>query len=93
MTERKTPPKECSWVWLNRDADNNPKVKLGDLVAFEALGRRVFGTITQCDEDGVTIREELSDPDPCATCRIRDHWCCDPWENPQDHEGDPHDHE
>ena len=24
--------------------------------------------------------------DPCATCRIRDHWCCDPWENPQDHE-------
>ena len=27
-------------------------------------------------------------PDPCATCRIRDHWCCDPWENPQDHEGD-----
>lgn len=27
-------------------------------------------------------------PDPCATCRIRDHWCCDPWENPQDHQGD-----
>lgn len=26
--------------------------------------------------------------DPCATCRIRDHWCCDPWETPQDHEGD-----
>ena len=30
----------------------------------------------------------VTDPDPCATCRIRDHWCCDPWENPQDHEGD-----
>ena len=26
--------------------------------------------------------------DPCATCRIRDHYCCDPWETPQDHEGD-----
>ena len=26
--------------------------------------------------------------DPCATCRIRDQWCCDPWENPQDHQGD-----
>ena len=26
--------------------------------------------------------------DPCATCRIRDHWCCDPWENHFDHEGD-----
>ena len=26
--------------------------------------------------------------DPCATCRIRDEWCCDPWENPQDHEGE-----
>ena len=24
--------------------------------------------------------------DPCATCRIRDHYCCDPWETPQDHE-------
>ena len=26
--------------------------------------------------------------DPCATCTLRDQWCCDPWENPQDHEGD-----
>lgn len=26
--------------------------------------------------------------DPCTTCRIRDHWCCDPWENHFDHEGD-----
>lgn len=26
--------------------------------------------------------------DPCATCRIRDHWCCDPWENHFDHEGE-----
>ena len=26
--------------------------------------------------------------DPCATCRIRDHYCCDPWENHFDHQGD-----
>ena len=26
--------------------------------------------------------------DPCATCRIRDHWCCDPWETRDEHEGD-----
>ena len=24
--------------------------------------------------------------DPCATCRIRDHWCCDPWETRDEHE-------
>ena len=30
----------------------------------------------------------MTTPDPCATCRIRDHWCCDPWENHFDHEGD-----
>lgn len=24
----------------------------------------------------------------CDECSIRDHWCCDPWENPQDHEQD-----
>ena len=29
--------------------------------------------------------------DPCATCRIRDHWCCDPWENHFDHEQDTSD--
>lgn len=28
------------------------------------------------------------DPDPCATCTLRDQHCCDPWETPQDHEGD-----
>ena len=26
--------------------------------------------------------------DDCRTCRIRDQHCCDPWETPQDHEGD-----
>ena len=31
---------------------------------------------------------EMPYVDPCATCRIRDHWCCDPWENHFDHEGD-----
>ena len=31
---------------------------------------------------------EMPHTDPCATCRIRDHWCCDPWENHFDHEGD-----
>ena len=53
-----TPPKEGSWIWLNRDADGNPKVKLGDRVTFEAFGRRVLGTVTGWDEDGITIREE-----------------------------------
>lgn len=33
----------------------------------------------------------MSQPDPCATCRIRDHWCCDPWETRDEHEGDDHD--
>ncbi|WJZ04828.1 hypothetical protein CFREN_04250 [Corynebacterium freneyi] len=28
-----------------------------------------------------------SDADPCSTCRLRDEWCCDPWETPNDHEG------
>lgn len=28
------------------------------------------------------------DPDPCATCTLRDQDCCDPWETPNDHEGD-----
>ena len=26
--------------------------------------------------------------DPCATCRIRDEWCCDPWETRDEHEGE-----
>lgn len=29
--------------------------------------------------------------DPCATCRIRDQHCCDPWENHFDHEGETDD--
>ena len=53
-----TPPKDGSWIWLNRDADDNPKVKLGDRVAFEAFGRKAIGTVTRCGEDGITIREE-----------------------------------
>ena len=24
----------------------------------------------------------------CDVCTLRDHWCCDPWENHFDHEGD-----
>ena len=53
-----TPPQEGSWIWINPDADDNPKVKPGDHVTFEAFGRRVFGTVTRCDEDGITICEE-----------------------------------
>ena len=30
----------------------------------------------------------MTNPDPCATCTLRDHYCCDPWETPNDHEGD-----
>ena len=30
----------------------------------------------------------MPDPDPCATCTLRDQWCCDPWENHFDHEGE-----
>ena len=30
----------------------------------------------------------MPDPDPCATCALRDHYCCDPWETPDEHEGD-----
>lgn len=39
-------------------AEDNPKVKLGDRVAFDALGRKAIGTVTRWDEDGITIREE-----------------------------------
>lgn len=28
----------------------------------------------------------MTTPDPCATCRIRDHYCCDPWETRDEHE-------
>ena len=55
---RDTPPKEGSWIWLNRDAVNTPEVHLGDRVVFDALGRKAIGTVTRCDEDGITIREE-----------------------------------
>lgn len=30
----------------------------------------------------------MTNPDPCSTCRLRDHYCCDPWENHFDHEQD-----
>lgn len=82
MTER-----GCSWVWLSRDATDAPEVHPGDLVAFEAFGWTAFGVVTRCDEDGITIRETPPEP-PCDTCRIRDQYCCDPWETPQDHEQD-----
>lgn len=26
--------------------------------------------------------------DPCATCTLRDQWCCDPWETRDEHEQD-----
>lgn len=29
--------------------------------------------------------------DPCATCHIRDEWCCDPWETRDEHEESRHD--
>ena len=29
----------------------------------------------------------MTHADPCATCTLRDHYCCDPWESPQDHQG------
>ena len=86
-----TPPQRGSWIWLNRDDVDAPKVKPGDHVTVEAFGRWVSGTVTRCDEDGITIHEEPPETpytDPCSTCRIRDHWCCDPWENHFDHEGD-----
>lgn len=58
MTQCDTPPQRDSWIWLNRDDVDNPKVKPGDHVTFDALGRWVSGTVTRCDEDGITIREE-----------------------------------
>ena len=42
-------------VW---EAVTTPEVGLGDRVTFEAFGRRVLGTVTRCDKDGITIREE-----------------------------------
>lgn len=41
-----------------REAVTTPEVGLGDRVTFEACGRRVLGTVTRCDKDGITIREE-----------------------------------
>ena len=91
MTESETSPKRGSWVWISHDATNAPEMHPGDLVGFEAFGWTAFGVVTQCDEDGITIREEPPEPpytDPCATCRIRDEWCCDPWETRDEHEGE-----
>ena len=59
MTESETAPQRGSWIWINRDAMNAPEMHPGDLVGFEAFGRTAFGVVTQCDEDGITIREEL----------------------------------
>ena len=91
MTENETSSQRDSWIWINRDVMNTPEVNPGDLVGFEAFGWTAFGVVTRCDEDGITIQEEPHTRpyvDPCATCRIRDHWCCDPWETRDEHEGD-----
>lgn len=53
-----TPPQNGSWIRINRDAVNTPKVKPGDHVTLDAFGQKVPGVVTQCDEDGITIREE-----------------------------------
>ncbi|QDF20214.1 hypothetical protein SEA_BRAN_54 [Corynebacterium phage Bran] len=46
-------------------------------------GRREIVVI---DRAGTLTR--ITPPDPCDTCTLRDHWCCDPWENRDEHEGD-----
>ena len=43
---------------------------------------------TNENQKGVEGPPEPPYTDPCATCRIRDHWCCDPWETRDEHEGD-----
>ena len=58
MTESDTSPQERRLRWLNPAAEDNSKVELGDRVTFEAFERKIIGTVTQCDEDGITIREE-----------------------------------
>ena len=58
MTESEASPQRHSWIWLSNDATNPPELKPGDLVGFEAFGWTAFGVVTQCDEDGITIREE-----------------------------------
>ena len=91
MTENETSPKRSSWIWLNPAVVDTPEVRPGDRVTFEAFGWKVLGTVAQRDEDGITIREEPPEvpyTDPCATCRIRDEWCCDPWETRDEHEGE-----
>ena len=81
-------PKGGTWIWPYHNVVDTPEVKLGDRVTIENFGWKAIGVVTRWDEDGITIREEPPDPDPCATCRIRDQWCCDPWETPTDHQGD-----
>ena len=91
MTENETSSQRDSWIWISRDAVNTPEMHPGDLVGFEAFGWTAFGVVTRCDEDGITIQEEPHTRpyvDPCAMCRIRDHWCCDPRETRDEHEGD-----
>ena len=58
MTESEISPQRRSWIWLSRDVTNTSGVHPGDLVGFEAFGRRVVGTVTRLDADGITIREE-----------------------------------
>ena len=53
-----TPPQEGRLTWLDPAAEDTPEVHLGDRVVFDALGRRVVGTVTRWDDDGITIREE-----------------------------------
>ena len=44
MTESEISPQRRSWIWLSRDVTNTSGVHPGDLVGFEAFGRRVVGT-------------------------------------------------
>lgn len=55
-------PKGGPWLWINPDAVDAPEVKPGDRVTFDALGWKAIGTVTRCDENGVTIREERPAP-------------------------------
>ena len=55
-------PKGGPSLWINPDAVDTPEVKPGDRVTFDALGWKAIGTVTRCDENGVTIREERPAP-------------------------------
>lgn len=60
-------PKGGPWLRVNRDAVDTPEVKPGDRVTFESYQRKVLGTVTRCDENGVTIEEVKHDAPPRPT--------------------------